>query len=194
MGLPSDRWLWLFAIQTPGTLEKKEPIQSTQFPRLTAAANMEGPLDTWEWFLHHRLYLFQCACRSQSKQPVGHSNVLTSVFSTQFSQFGIVPPTGILSVHRQKKGWKIYQQPPFKSPTVCDHQSVLGAWVLITGRKDARDCKSESKAFDSGQDTLISVHLPKKKKKKKKILFPHRKSSSVFALGGNYQPITQHKL
>lgn len=71
--------------------------------------------------------------------------------------------------------------------------SVLGAWVLITGRKDARDCKSESKAFDSGQDTLISVHLPKKKKKKK-ILFPHRKSSSVFALGGNYQPITQHKL
>lgn len=41
--------------------------------------------------------------------------------------------------------------------------SVLGAWVLITGRKDARDCKSESKAFDSGQDTLISVHLPKKK-------------------------------
>ena len=92
----------------------------------------------------------------------------------------------------KKKGWKIYQQPPFKSPTVCDHQSVLGAWVLITGRKDARDCKSESKAFDSGQDTLISVHLPKKKKKK--ILFPHRKSSSVFALGGNYQPITQHKL
>lgn len=55
--------------------------------------------------------------------------------------------------------------------------SVLGTWVLIiTGRKGARDCKSESKALDSGQDTLISVHLPKKKKK---ILFPHWKSSSI---------------